>query len=291
MTGEPDESGDITKGVTDGFSKVGGAATGAGKAVAGGVGKVGHTAEDAVGSVVDKVQGEVTDRELEGLTPDQVQKYRKRARRIGTLSLLIKISIGVLAIMALIEGEMVWVFAGLFTLVFAFIPSILRKNYSISIPWILEFLIFLALFLHTAGGVLGLYGKYDNWDTLTHFVSTFMLAVVSLTIIYLMHTYWKGLTMDIRAIMIFTIFVAIFLGSMWEIMEWSTDQIFGTHEQNGLDDTMKDLVMDMVGAMIAAMLGAKWIIDGTMKGMTADFGDALNEKVFEDLEPVVSEEV
>jgi hypothetical protein len=39
------------------------------------------------------------------------------------------------------------------------------------------------------------------------------------------------------------------------------------------------------------MLGAKWIIDGTMKGMTADFGDALNEKVFENLEPVSSEKM
>ncbi len=291
MTDEPDESGGIIKGVTDGAAKVGGAAAGAGKAAVGGVGKVGHAAEDAVGTVVDKVQGAPTDRELEGLTPAQVEKYRKKARRVGTISLLIKVGIGILAIMALIEGEMVWVFAGLFTLGLAFIPSLLRKNYSISIPWILEFLIFFALFLHTAGGVLGLYGKYENWYTLTHFVSTFMLAVVSLTLIYIMHTYWDGLTMDIRAIMVFTIFVAIFLGAMWEIMEWSTDQIFGTHEQNGLDDTMKDLVMDMAGAMIAAMLGAKWIIDGTMKGMTADFGDALNKKVFENLEPVSSEKM
>ncbi len=270
MTDEPEKTGGITKGVTDGAVKIS------------------HTAGDAVGGVVERVQGPVTDKELEGLSPAQIEKYRKKARRVGTISLLIKIGIGILAIMALIEGEMVWVFAGLFTLAFAFLPSILRKNYSISIPWMLEFLIFVALFLHTAGGVLNLYATYEWWDTMTHFVSTFMLAVVALTVIYLMHTYWNGLTMDIRAIMIFTIFIAAFLGAIWEIMEWSTDQIFGTHEQNGLDDTMKDLVMDMVGAMLAAMLGAKWIIDGTMKGMTADFGDSLNEKVFEDLEPVTS---
>ncbi len=281
MTGEPDGSDGAAKAVTDG----------AGRAAVSGLGRIEHAAEESILNVVDKVQGAPTDKELSGLTSSQVERYRKKARRVGLLSMLIKIGIVILAIMALIEGEMVWVFTGLFALVFAFVPMILRKNYSISIPWLLEFLIFLALFLHTLGGVLNLYSTFSWWDTMTHFVSTFMLAVVALTTIYIMHTYWSGLTMDIRAIMVFTIFIAAFLGAMWEVLEWSADQIFGTHEQNGLDDTMKDLVMDMVGAMIAAMLGAKWIIDGTMRGMTADFGDALNERVFMDLEPVTSEQI
>ena len=225
--------------------------------------------------------GLVTAREIEGLSEAEIQVYVKRAKRIAMISLAIKIGIIFSAIVALFQGEMVWVFAGTFALVFSFVPSILKKNYQISIPWILELLIFLALFLHVIGGVFGLYGKFDRWDTLTHFVSTFMLAVVGLTLIYLMHVYWDGLKMDIRAIMVFTLIIGAFLGGVWEIMEWSTDQIFGTTEQHGLDDTMKDLVMDMVGAMIAAMLGAKWIIDGTMRRMTADFGDAMNKKVFE----------
>jgi hypothetical protein len=255
------------------------------------IGRVGSSAEDALVHVVDRFQGSVSEHELEGLTPEQVETYRRKARRVGLLSLLLKVGIVILAVVAMLRGEMVWVFAGLFSLAFAFVPTLLRRNYSVSIPWLLEFLIFAALFLHTAGGVLGLYDRFENWDTMTHFVSTFMLAIVSLTIIYLMHTYWDGLTMDIRAIMVFTIFVAAFLGSTWEIMEWSADQALGTQEQHGLDDTMKDLVMDIAGAMIAAMLGAKWIIDGTMKGMTADFGEALNEKVFEQLGTVSSEKV
>jgi len=224
--------------------------------------------------------GLVTAREVEGLSDAELEVYIKRAKRIAMVSLLIKVGIIISALIALADGSYVWVFAGLFALIFSFVPTILKKNYQITIPWILELLIFLALFLHVAGGVFNLYGTFGWWDTMTHFVSTFMLAVVGLTVIYLMHVYWDGLTMDIRAIMVFTLFIAAFLGGVWEIMEWSADQIFGTSEQHGLNDTMKDLVMDMIGAMIAAMLGAKWILDGTMRRMTADFGDALNEKVF-----------
>jgi hypothetical protein len=224
--------------------------------------------------------GLVTKKEVEGLSDTELEAYVKRAKRVAFLSLGLKVGIVIAALIALVDGSYVWVFAGLFALVFSFIPTLLKRNYQISIPWVLELLIFLALFLHVIGGVFNLYGRFHWWDTMTHFVSTFMLAVVGLTMVYLMHVYWDGLKMDIRAIMIFTLFIAAFLGALWEVLEWSADQIFGTSEQHGLNDTMKDLVMDMVGAMLASMLGAKWIIDGTLRRMTADFGDALNERVF-----------
>jgi VanZ family protein len=222
----------------------------------------------------------VASEELEGLSGEELASYLLRARRVATVSLALKAGIIVAAGLALASGSYVWVFAGLFALAFSFVPTVLRRNYRISIPWILELLIFLALFLHVIGGVFDLYDRIDRWDTMTHFVSTFMLAIVGLTIIYVMHVYWEGLTMDIRAIMVFTVFIGAFLGVTWEVMEWSADQMFGTTEQHGLNDTMKDLVMDMIGAMLAAVLGAKWIVDGTLRRMTADFGRSLNELVF-----------
>ena len=223
--------------------------------------------------------------ECEVLTSDECEAYKRTVRRYMALDYTLKAGIVVLAMGALYQREGVWVFGGLFALAFTFVPSLLKRNYQISIPWLLELLIFWALFLHVAGGVLDLYDRFDNWDTVTHFVSAFMLGVVALTIIYLMHVYWDGLTMDVRAIMILTVVIGAFLGVIWEVIEWSTDTVFGTMEQHGLDDTMKDLVMDMVGAMLAALLGAKWIMDGTMRRMTADFGDALNQRIFEQLAP------
>lgn len=222
----------------------------------------------------------VTSGELEGLSGEELASYLLRARRVAMISLALKAGIIVAAGLALVSGSYVWVFAGLFALAFSFVPTVLRRNYRISIPWILELLIFLALFLHVIGGVFDLYDRFERWDTMTHFVSTFMLAIVGLTVIYVMHVYWEGLTMDIRAIMVFTVFIGAFLGVTWEVMEWSADQVFGTTEQHGLNDTMKDLVMDMIGAMLAAVLGAKWIVDGTLRRMTADFGRSLNELVF-----------
>ena len=233
--------------------------------------------------------GVVSDQEVEGLSPEELERYVTKARRVGFLSLCLKAGIAVLAVLAVVNGSYMGAFAGLVSLSFALLPTVLKRNYKITIPWVLELLIFLAVFLHVAGGVLGLYERFERWDTMTHFVSAFMLGVVSLTIIYIMHVYWEGITMDVRALMIFTVIIGGFLGVIWEILEWSADQVLGTHEQFGLGDTMKDLVMDLVGSMLAALLGAKWIMDGTLRRMTADFGDSLNVQIFEKMVPIVAQ--
>lgn len=207
------------------------------------------------------------------------QEYMQQERRAIALSSVFKVLILLMAIVAVFEGEWVWVFSGLFAAVFTFVPSLLERNLRITLPWALEFLIFLALALHVVGGVLDLYDRFPNWDTMTHLVSTFMLATVSLTVIYLMHVYWDGITMDLKAIMFFTVVFAMALGVMWEIIEWTSDVVFGTQEQHGLDDTMMDMVMDTIGGMIAALLGARAIKNGTLLRMTADFGRQIEAEI------------
>jgi VanZ family protein len=231
------------------------------------------------------VKRQLTDNEVDGLSDEEIEEYSRRAHQAAYISMALKIAICFMAVVALYEGETMWVFAGLFALAFTFVPMFLRRNYKISIPWVLELLMFLALFLHVIGGVLDLYDRYPNWDTMTHFFSTFMLGVVSLTIIYTMHVYWDGLTMDLRAMMVITVFVGAFLGVVWELMEWTVDLIFGTEEQLGLDDTMMDLVMDLIGACLASLIGYRWIMDGTLRFMTADLGDALYERLYKKVDP------
>ena len=231
------------------------------------------------------VKRDLTASEVDGLTDDEVEEYSRHAHRAAYISLALKIGICFMAILALYEGETLWVFAGLFALAFTFVPMVLRRNFKISIPWVLELLIFLALFLHVVGGVLDWYDRFPNWDTMTHFISTFMLGVVALIVIYLMHVYWEGFTMDLRAMMVMTVFVGAFLGVVWELMEWTVDLVFGTEEQLGLDDTMMDLVMDLFGACLASLIGYRWIENGTLRFMTADLGDELYERIFKKVEP------
>jgi len=58
----------------------------------------------------------------------------------------------------------------------------------------------------------------------------------------------------------FFFFFAVAIGAVWEIFEFSRDQIFGfIMQKSGLIDTMWDLIVDSAGALIASISGYFYI--------------------------------
>ncbi len=175
-----------------------------------------------------------------------------------------------LAILAVFRGPEVWVYSGIFCAVFAFVPTILRRATGISMPITLEFLLFLALFLHVGGGALGIYDMFGPWDMVTHFVSTFMLALIGFTLFFIANHHWDLVRLTPARVVLVTMVVAMSLGLAWEGMEWAADKLFDIRAQDGIADTVMDLVMDAVGGLAAALLALRWVANGTLSRMTAD---------------------
>lgn len=182
----------------------------------------------------------------------------------------------VLAIKAVISGPEVWVYSGIFCTVFVFVPTLMRRYLDLSMPVALEFLLFLALFLHVGGGALGIYDVFGPWDVVTHFVSTFMLGLIFFTLLYMANHHWGIMRMTPARIVLVTMVIAMSLGFIWEGMEWAADKMFDIRAQDGIGDTLMDLVMDAVGGMAAALLAVRWTRNGTMARMTADISGVLN---------------
>jgi len=176
----------------------------------------------------------------------------------------------VLAIVAVFRGPEVWVYSGIFCAVFAFMPTMVRRFTGLTIPVALEFLLFLALFLHVGGGALGLYNIFGAWDMLTHFVSTFMLALIGITLFYMVNHHWGSLRMTPGMVVLVTMVLAMSLGLIWEGMEWAADKMFDIRAQDGMGDTLMDLVMDAIGGIAAALLAVRWVRNGTLARMTED---------------------
>jgi len=170
-------------------------------------------------------------------------------------------------------------FGCLVGLVIVMIPTFVKRRYDIALPWVLELMITLALFIHVSGGVLGLYDAFVRYDTLAHFVSSCLIALLAFTFIYILHVYWDGLHMDKYAMAFVVVITTMAMGVVWEVYEWVVDMLFGTTLQLGLWDTMKDLVMDTVGGIIIAIIGVQWIKTGKMDEMTKDLGKAVDEKI------------
>lgn len=153
---------------------------------------------------------------------------------------------------------------GLGTLLIALLMSVpgLLRSYRVYLPFELEFgsvfFVFLSLFL---GHVQDLYNRVPHWDKLVHFQSGITFAVMAFVLAYLLNEHER-----VRAYLspsflaIFAATFAIALGAVWEIGEFAADLAFATtYWQDGLADTMWDLIADSVGAAIVAGTGYAWM--------------------------------
>lgn len=200
------------------------------------------------------------------------------------LSYNLKICIIVLIIISILKQNWIWIFGSTFGLIVSMIPTILKRNYQITLPLVLDVLITTSLLLHIGGGLLNAYHNIPHYDSLTHFVSSFLVAFLAFVIIYILHIYWEGLVMDKYAMAFLVVFCTIAIGVIWEFNEWLTDLIFQTSEQWGYNDTIKDLSIDTLAGIIMAIIGVNLIKKGSFDEMTEDFGEQIDKKIIQKME-------
>lgn len=196
------------------------------------------------------------------------------------LSYLLKILMMLLLVISIFNVQLEWIFGCSLGIVLSFIPTILKNNYKIHLPLILDILITFALFLHIGGVLLDAYIIIPHYDTLTHFVSSFIIAFLAFISIYILDEFWDGLKMDKYAMAFVVIILTIALGVIWELAEWTSDMVIGTYEQWGYDDTIKDLFVDMVAGITLALLGIFLIRRGDFDELTDDLGEEISNIIF-----------
>jgi hypothetical protein len=194
------------------------------------------------------------------------------------LSYILKIIMIIFLIISIWKLHWVWIFGCILALIVSLIPTILKRNYQITLPLVLEILVTIALILHVGGGLLGAY-SIVHYDTLTHFVSSFLVAFLAFVIIYVLDEYWDGLKMDKYAMAFVVVIATIAMGVVWEFNEWITDIVFGTAEQWGYADTLKDLFIDLLAGIVMAAIGVSMIKRGSFDEMTEEFGGQIDKKI------------
>lgn len=172
------------------------------------------------------------------------------------LNIFIKLTLLIAIIQSIFLKNIIVLFVSSLVFLLTFIPAFFRKRYSIKIPTEIELItvlfIYATLFL---GEVHGYYEKFIWWDIVLHFGSAIVFGFIGFTILYYMYSQHEITAKPIN-IAIFSFAFAIAIGAIWEIFEFSMDQIFlWNMQKSGLIDTMWDLIVDMIGAIIAAGIG------------------------------------
>lgn len=170
------------------------------------------------------------------------------------ISFIIKLLLFLLLPYLIYRRNYLVAFSALIAILISVSPAIIKRNYNVAIPWSLDLLIALVLYLHTAGLAFDIYDKIVYWDVITHVLGTIIIAVIAFIGAYTLNFSGK-VKLSIKMIGFFTFIFALAMGAIWEIGEFAIDQLIGTHSQDSLQDTMWDLIFDALAGGITAILG------------------------------------
>lgn len=136
-------------------------------------------------------------------------------------------------------------FLCILTLVLLIMPSLVQVTLKIEFPIVLEITLLLFVFAaEILGEIHAFYIIFPFWDTVLHTLNGFLMAAIGLSLVNLLNRSDKlafSLSPLFTAIVAFCFSMTI--GVIWEIFEFSMDQIF-------LLDMQKDTVIHQISSVL-----------------------------------------
>lgn len=132
-----------------------------------------------------------------------------------------------------------------------FLPRIIRK-FSPKVNDLIEliFLLFI-LFAQLLGSILHFYGIIYWYDSFMHYISGILTSFLAVIILILFNKYDDN---DKAFNVIFILSITLMVASLWEIFEFTTDNLLGGDAQRvvatGVTDTMKDIICALLGSIL-----------------------------------------
>lgn len=162
-------------------------------------------------------------------------------------------------------------FVGLFGFFITTVPYFVSTKTDLCLPWEVNLLIALSLYLHVAGHIADYYVIFaPYYDKIAHFVSSITVSVLGFVLVLLIDRY-AGFRLTRPMLICFIVIFTMAMGAFWEIYEYIFDLFFNTKLQLGLDDTMTDLVFDLFGAILTAAVGNFYLRRLTIEEVTCFF--------------------
>lgn len=157
------------------------------------------------------------------------------------------------------NGEYLYALATFIAFIVSLIPSVVERNYRITLPFELDLLFTLMVFLHSfVGEALDMYSKFELFDKALHLYGGIVIAMLGFLVVYTLH-YTRKVKLSLPLVGFFTISFTMAVGAMWEIGEFTADKLLDSHAQNGLDDTMFDMIVDLIGGVVVSVLGMVYV--------------------------------
>ena len=158
-------------------------------------------------------------------------------------------------------------FVALATFGLSLAPSLLASRLKITLP--VPFVAAITLFLFATvflGEAFDFYGRFWWWDIALHASSAVGFGLTGF-LFALMLFEGDRFAAPHWALALIAFSIAMTVGALWEVFEFTMDSLFGLNMQKtGLDDTMGDLIVDAIGGATGSLAGYLYLT-GTDKGI------------------------
>jgi hypothetical protein len=196
----------------------------------------------------------------------------KRARLVH-LIILAALQFAMAAELVFLVAEQQWVRVFLVTgvMLTMALPVVLKSRFPVQIPSEIQILAilfgFATLFL---GEVRDYYERFWWWDQALHATAGLLLGLQGFMTVYILNEdRHVDLHMRPSFLAIFAFCFSQAIGAIWEIFEFTMDQVFGLTMQKpmlgdpfGLTDTMWDLIVNAIGALVISVAGWRYLSRG-----------------------------
>ncbi len=169
------------------------------------------------------------------------------------ICLLYVLFMGSLAIFYFINNESFKALVALGGVGCGAVPLLLAifTKWKFNLPLIISYIVFLFSSQYL-GSILGWYGN-GWWDTFLHLLSGSLLAFAGIAIYERLVQREATKKISPLFVFLFILSFAVFGGVLWEVYEFSSDELFDmTLQGGGNKDTMVDLLADSIGGLIIA---------------------------------------
>lgn len=178
----------------------------------------------------------------------------------------------------ILHADWATVFVSLMTLGLSLYAIKVANNLRFKIPRALLtttiIFIYATLFL---GEVANFYEQFWWWDIVLHAGSAIGFGLVGVIVLVFMFKHKKVIASPIVVAM-FSFTFAMAIGAVWEIFEFTLDQMFDlSMQKSGLIDTMADLIVNAIGGLVAAVTGYRYIVNHKKTGLAGIISDAVEQ--------------
>lgn len=153
------------------------------------------------------------------------EKYKKTKKKSLAIYMILRVLVIVCMVLQILRGEWNNAFLCLLSLILFTIPTIIEDRLKITIPTVLEAIIYLFIFsAEILGEINNFYGNIPHWDTVLHTINGFLAAGVGFSLVDLLNENSKMIKLSPIFVAIVAFCFSMTIGVLWEFFEYGADK-------------------------------------------------------------------